>query len=534
MCLPLIIFDPIPGSDTSVFYSAMIREIAAGNWDHGFYPLIPPLFPVIGAVFAKLGFSPFVAAKIASSLCFAAGVFPLYYLCRLIWYRKTAVWSCALYVLCSRLVRYGGAGILDPAKTSLMLVIIYGLLRFRRYGDWRSTLYVFASSAGLSLVRGEGIAVAVILIGGFVIVELVGNRSRTSRFRWVPAKSLVGALLLLLLLAPWLTYMWCQTGYPVTDLRQLRVADAVYARLGIEATGHRDKMLVDDYRLFLDNYLQGNPGAADKRSTNYDLWNNIIVEIVKGLIPFYLIFAVAAIIVRICKRRWRPIETAVAAVVVGHTTLLVCLLGGDWLQKRYVIHAMPFLLGWTAYGMRLVLALGRRFSIGRRIIAIRIAIVGFSLVMIWDATLPARPSLKAQKQEEKAAILDTASWLRREGVAMVPKDQRPLSSTATCYHTGRQPVIVSLNNTSIALLGDCDLAGAGRFGMRTFDLQMVRALCELKHVNFLIADSSLVHTIPDFADLDNLPEGFRVVYRRWESSRRGNVVIGVERNLKNP
>jgi len=529
MCLPIILFDAIPGADTSVYYSAMIREIAAGRWEHGFYPMIPPLFPVFGALFAWIGFLPFTAAKIASSLCFAAGVFPLYHLCRLVWNRKIAIWSCVLYILCPRLVRYGGAGLLDPGKTTFLLVTVYGLLRFSRYRDWRSTLYVFVGSAGMSLVRGEGITVAALLITGFIIVELIGNRKRTLCSR-IPVKSLTGILIFLLLLSPWLIYMWHKTGYPLTDSRQAAVAESVLGRLGY-VPHDRDRMPEDALHEFLEVYLEPNPGVSEKKTVDYTFWTNIVVEIVKGLVPVYLIFALPVIISRIRSRRWCLQETVLLMLIVGHTALLVCLLGGNWVQKRYVIHAMPFLLGWTVYGMRHVLSNVRRFPIHRRSIAIRTVVCVFTLIMVWDATLPARPSLRQSKQAEKASILDTAKWLRQEGAAMVPANQRCLSSTSISYHNGRQPVVVTSNNKAVALLGDCDLAGVAKYGYRTFDLRMLRALCDHKKVNFLVIDRNLASVFPDLADPNDLPEGFHVVYRRWEGERRGNVVIGVQRNL---
>lgn len=114
---------------------------------------------------------------------------------------------------------------------------------------------------------------------------------------------------------------------------------------------------------------------------------------------------------------------------------------------------------------------------------------------------------------------------------MVPANQRCLSSTSISYHNGRQPVVVTSNNKAVALLGDCDLAGVAKYGYRTFDLRMLRALCDHKKVNFLVIDRNLASVFPDLADPNDLPEGFHVVYRRWEGERRGNVVIGVQRNL---
>ena len=53
LCLPMILFDNHPKKDASMYYLPMIRQFAAGNWDHAYYPMVPPLLPTVGGLLAS-------------------------------------------------------------------------------------------------------------------------------------------------------------------------------------------------------------------------------------------------------------------------------------------------------------------------------------------------------------------------------------------------------------------------------------------------------------------------------------------------
>lgn len=243
-CLPAIFFDDRPETDTAQFYSPMIREFAASNWDSAFHPRVPPLFPVLGGIVAKLGIPAYPAAKIVSSLLFALCVFPLFHLHNLLWGRQVALIGVGLLMVCSRVLRYAGSGIRATGKIMLVTLLAYGMVLFLRRRSWRGATFVALGGLGLSLMWGGGIALAGIAMVFCAVVETISRQDGRWRLCW-PAKSLYAALFTALLILPWIGYQYHQTGYPLTDVRQLPLATKVGRELGLTSGYERGALPID-------------------------------------------------------------------------------------------------------------------------------------------------------------------------------------------------------------------------------------------------------------------------------------------------
>lgn len=240
LCLPMILCERVPTQDTASRYIPMIRELAAGNWRNAFCPRIQPLFPCIGAVLACLGIPSFTAAKTASTLLFALGVFPVYAIHRDTFGRTIGRWATVLYMLSPRLVRYGGSGLRDSGKTLFLLAAGYGLITFRRKPSWEAAAWAGGGCVGMILIRGDGLVVAAVSLVVLLLLDLLAAPGRRFRF---PARAIGTVAAVGLLISPWVLYEYRVTGVPVTDSRQIPLIRKAFAAVGIQLPDNPGRLL---------------------------------------------------------------------------------------------------------------------------------------------------------------------------------------------------------------------------------------------------------------------------------------------------
>jgi 4-amino-4-deoxy-L-arabinose transferase-like glycosyltransferase len=535
ICLPMILFDQDPGKDTSTFYSPMIRAFSRGDWAHAFWPNITPLFICLGGIFAWLGAAPYTAAKITSALFFAAGVWPTYHVHRRVFGARTAWTAAVLYVLCARLIRYGGAGLLDSGKTFLFMLTVSVLFTFWESRSWRSALLLGLCGAGLCLIRGDGVLFFAVAAAIALLRETLAGVSRVGDLRsWrFPRRCLSALLLALALLAPWLTYEWVQVGLPVLDMRQVVRANQVTAILGLRLPVSAGRLPHQPDANLAIKRIPGEP-PPEQRFRNWDtsVPKRVVSEILKGLVPFYLLLAIPVIIVRLRRRHWTRQETVLLAAVATHTVLLLAALAVAWIEKRYVIAAAPLLMGWAALGWLQIADWLRtqRPPYGARV-ATTVAVV-FALVMIWDGLSRARRPLMSHRASEIDASAACAEWLRTAGARLLAPEDAASASTAYMYHNGCRLRVVTLE-PSIALFADADLVNP-RSLRGYYDLSTFLEFCALQRVHFVVWDKALGAICPDLADPAAFPAALFAPVNTGASSPRLQVfayrpgVVGLE------
>ncbi|MFO7821127.1 MAG: glycosyltransferase family 39 protein, partial [Lentisphaeria bacterium] len=99
----------------------------------------------------------YTAGKLLAILFFALTVFPLYALIKNVFSTKTAVIACMLFVLCSRIMRYAGDGLLSTGKIFFLVSLAWVLYEIAVRPRWYKPLLLGGIAAGLSLIRAEGI-----------------------------------------------------------------------------------------------------------------------------------------------------------------------------------------------------------------------------------------------------------------------------------------------------------------------------------------------------------------------------------------
>ncbi len=547
ICLPVVVLDKRPFPDVMMYYAPMMRELGAGNWSQAFYPRIPPLFILSGAPFVWLGMDGYVAAKATSSLYLALSVFPLFLLMKRVFGRPAAALSVWLMVLFPSLLSYSSTGLRESAKIFYFLVIAYGLVVFLRERKWWPPLLVCLGVAGLSLTWGGGLGVGVVAFAILLVTEMRHPQGGAKMMAF-PFRTLLLTMLLAIVLAPWIAYVYRCSGYPVTDMRHSALLDRLgrpLDRLGLIGEAgmpddairrvemyaffnwrqHWDRQLLrighaDPDRMLSPEFLRREPtGIAH-------IYRSIINEIINGLGSLYLMIGIGVIIWRVRHGRWLREELLLAGLVVSCLLLMVVTIG--WLNVRYVVMVAPLILGWAACG---ILSFGKwirtRFS-SRVWQGVQGATVIVVLVCLYNGTDRLWQYKSEKQRDEWQAVHVAADWISEEGEALVPAEQEPLHSTLINYHSGRTPVIMC-ENPAVAYY-----AGGDYFIPRGFPFNSghLIAYCQIKQVNFIFTDKRLVSRFPILSFPHLLPEEFVILLDLRGESGNGAVLLGFAPNLR--
>lgn len=359
LVIPLLILTDIPQPDVASRYAPMAEAIAQGDMEISFHPRIPPLLPVIAGAFVWLsGCDGFWGAKAASALCFILALFPLFGLFRRIFNQRIAFWGCIIYLLCSYLLRLSASGLRETPKSLLLITATYALLLIlENTKRLRGYLLLGACCGLLALVRDDCVLLALCLLcASFVVVVLR---------KAFPAYPIIAGLVALALVTPTLYQNYRITGYPVPSIRFIAIAEKVFPSFlhnpqpllkkpspqaavtpppppAIAAVAPAKPTPVTA------------PGAIERflRSITPASAYYFCKETVKGL---YVIFTIPALFVIFRRRRtgeWNAGESLLFWMLTGHTVIEILQIavadGQLFIERRYLLPAVPLAFGWTA------------------------------------------------------------------------------------------------------------------------------------------------------------------------------------------
>lgn len=494
MCLPNVIWHAYPSKDTAFFYSRMIRELSAGNWQGAFFPLIPPVFTFVGAGIGLVtGRDAFVAAKITSAVFFAVTVIPLHRLFRRFFGGPAALWACILYISCPRILRYGGSGLLDTGKGFFLVAVAWATVEAYKRPKPGTAIVLGACWAGLTLIKGEGIVLAAMFGIGLYAANTCSKKGWR---RWLPRKEIAVAVgVFALCVLPWVLYVNWQTGYPFTDGRQAWILNRVLDRVGVNIA--REGVLLEEpaelQSLLTENWEK--PVFVEGWSDR-NIFEDAVMRVFSGFYPLYWPWAIWGLVLRRKQFKLSGADGYLIAVMFIHTFFLLAVTGFQWTEKRYVIVAMPFMLGWAGLGVGGMLeVIGERMGQARRRWATGILI---ALLLISGGvsgnSKAYRDQRALQRDPEVRAAMAVREWFEEHKAEF--NDRPGRRSTSRQYHNGRRPLVAAFDQRHLYFAG-----GDGVFipmygaNLSVDDLAMI---CEAKDVDLLI-----------WADLvDSLEQGF--------------------------
>lgn len=170
-----IFLNDIPTRDVASRYALMSEAFANGDWQYAFHPRIQLLQPVAGGIVAWIFHcNGFTALKIASALFFLAGILPVWKLFREIYGDKTSIVSGTVifYLLLPYNIHMAYSGLRESAKTFILLLIAYGLVRIYRNIRLTSGYVVLGFGGALAVIcRADMIMSGIFLLWIGMILE---------------------------------------------------------------------------------------------------------------------------------------------------------------------------------------------------------------------------------------------------------------------------------------------------------------------------------------------------------------------------
>lgn len=380
LALPGFLGIAIPERDCASRYIPMTKAFAQGDWVNAFHARFPPLTYLFSGVLAWLGCSAFKAMQLSSLFFWLAGLYPLSKLCQRLFSKENAWYACLIYLFCSKLLGLSFSGLRATTKSFSILLLGWGLVYvYQKRNSWKGYLITSLAAAGLFLTRGDSAIFAI-----FGLVTAIFLNIRHNRKFSIPFKSAITSALTLLLISPWVLFVYNTTGYPTTEFRLSSLTDKIVQKVGLQGLYNKNA------KPGLPN--KSKPAISDKKYKPISIGPSRITKPLKGitftartfkgLFHVFFIFACIAIIFRIKRKTWTAAESIILVFFLFHTLLSVLQVAIMYkmlyTDVRYLISATPLMFGWTVIGMELVWKqINRTFSKAQMVHVRRITLISF-------------------------------------------------------------------------------------------------------------------------------------------------------------
>lgn len=474
---PLVLLSDMPEPDVVIRYAPMSEAIARADWKVAFHPRVPPLLPLAGGAVVWLsGCSGFTAVQLISALCFILGVIPLYLMMRQVYNERTAVIACCLYLFCSYLLRLASSGLRENAKCLALLCATWALLQiWKERRRLRNYLLLGIFCGGLTLIRDDSVSLAMGLLTIALILEILRHQ--------LPWRSFTAGLAMLVLLIPLLIQNYHSSGYPVPSVRFAKIMQEYMppyifspkARPQVpepqpSATTAAPIAAISKAPV-LPVPLQCTPPApglfsvlAAKTTTASFLY--FLREFFKGIYLVFILPVPMIVVGRMRKGTWNGGDTILMLVFAGHTLIQVLQVAVFdqilYIDRRYLLPAVPLALGWTAlFVVWIQELLTRRFS-AKQSKAPAIALCVIALLLLSADTL--MPILKRRysgpKGSARQAVQKWAVHIRTEYTNPPQADQFSLDQNF--YRSWRRPLVCCKDLPELGYLsgGESYLSGS--------------------------------------------------------------------------
>ncbi len=443
----LSFFTDLPERDVAACYAPMADAFASGEWAYAFHPRTTPLLPVTaGTIALLLGCTGFMAAKLASSLFFAAGVYPLFGIFKRVFDLKTAWFAVLLYVLASHVLRLASSGLRETSKGFAFFLAVYGLIvlfqeRRRIFGY----LWLALGSGALILCRGDGFLYAFSLFAAAGALEFWNSRS--FQFPW---RALAAGLLALLIASPFLAYNYKMLGYPVPEGRFVDAICKLESKLkeapwGLDekpapAEGKADAPAAPDEGKF----LAATDTSSEAQEQKVNNIPSFLVGLFKGFYPYFAVIAIPVIAFRLARRRMSLEEKIILAALLGHAFLLVLQIAIHdhylYVSRRYLLSIAPLSFGWTALGVFMVVDKLKTSIPDRHFKPACCGVLSvLAIALLADAAGPLLKNVTSKKKgQARIAVLEASAWIKSDFKGPAKKD---FPFDAVTYSSNRLPIV---------------------------------------------------------------------------------------------
>ena len=529
-CTLTVFFNDHIGNDSAAYYTRMTHEFIERNYERAFFHGISPLTPVLAGIIGKLGFSAWISIKLVSCLFFLASIYWAYRLACLRLSPEKAQWCALLFLVCSRLLRYGMAGQLDSTKIFLLLFVFERAINFIQSKRFPLIVQASIGLALLGLCRNEGIGFLPLICLFILFHEWIFPNKKISVWKKLmngAGHNVLALSICLLIWSPWMIYQYRITGYPVLGSKQVPVLQKFIPFLNEKM---HPQIKVENARNIETKYKNRNTtsfdfttgGNIEENKSQFAVWKEIfkepkpysvhskLVETYKGLYPPYILLVIIGILILLKSKKWTRIDSLFAAVFIYNLLLQWVIVPN--VIKRLVAPTIPFYLPWFIIGFDTV---KNYFAKRPALKNIKIArIVSHSIlclvvvVMLWDGMSSTRKSLRGKDDTVKQIGL----WIKENREQLDINKYEPLESSMHefVYHNGRQPVVATVI-PQIVSWAEADLL---RF-IKGSNFKQILNFFKERNVDLLIFDNNFKNEFPNFNP--NTPH-FKLINRKWKDS----------------
>lgn len=479
LSLLLAICTPMPESDIAR-YGSIVASFTEGDWRMVFHPRISPLMPLLAGVVATgTGAEPFFALQLVSTLFFALTIFPLYGIFRTCFSPLTVRIALLMAAFASIPLRYGASGLRDSGKGFFYILCVYLLVEvYRKRTELKNYVFLGIAASLLALTRTEAPVYA-----GMFGLSVLGLELWRKKIVF-PWRSCLCGLTALLLLSPWLAFMYRTTGYPVPEIRYVPLIQKMLKTVEkpVSTLPPPARAVSTEKRVQQEKQDQGRgessrpavpepekksqPLPSEKsvagKSTLYQrtaqhqnlnkvkeyegFYKEFLSGVIGGFFPPLGIFALLGILLRIRSRKWTAEESLVLAALLLHALLLIVQIrvAGEhfYMSRRYLITVVALEFGWSAYGvLRLYKFLASRLDFLRRrwLIVLLFLIPCVSLYLYaFQRTIKTYTSRK--KSAERIALFSISDYIRKDYRG--PDKFFRENSSLLEYQTNRLPAVL--------------------------------------------------------------------------------------------
>ena len=361
--LPML-FQYLPTHDCATRYSPMAEAFAASDFNMAFHSRFLPLYPILtGSVCFLLKCSGYFACKLVCWLLFSFSIYPIYYIAIFVSNKKRiALTASYFFIFCYLLIKFIGGGTRANLKSFLIILIAWAFIGSWKYNKFKYLLWCSVFAALITLTRGDCALYAIFVLGTLIIKQMFSTKTK---FIYKP---IIAGILFLTIISPWLYFQYNNIGYPVPETRHGMILNKISEKIpAIKllhnknskydiATGEENPLnLINN--VHTDSKVSQNQITIKKISTGYksqDTPYQTFIKVIKSFFPFYLIFVVIGIIVKVRGKSWNKFDTILASMFVVHILfiLLQLYIANNTLygSQRYIQTTIPLYLVWGAIG----------------------------------------------------------------------------------------------------------------------------------------------------------------------------------------
>lgn len=308
-----------------------------GNWEGGWVGRVPMLHILLSGILASTGLEAYTATIIVSSTFYILTLFPLRSFQERYLSPIQAAWGCLLFILAPKVIRFSISGLLDPERYFFLIATLLFFFRLSDHARFKDAFFLGLSLAGLSVARGEGFPIAIVLFLFFPVFVLLQKK--------IAAKKMLRRYFPVLVIS---LFFWFLGIFPfcmanqyynhafVTDLRIAEIFTGAVSSSEVSSTVPAEV-----------SQEQAPVLSASDNHMSFKRIMDPINSTFRGAYELYLIFAVLGMILLGLRRKWNWEYSLFLALYILHTVIYIKISSA----YRYSIYLVPLFMPFTVAGL---------------------------------------------------------------------------------------------------------------------------------------------------------------------------------------